>query len=70
MKLLSPIKGIGTIRLTAEDVVRHRLVKAIIKAYDAADEENGRGRFSTRQESTFERLGPPGRSKNREFEGE
>lgn len=62
--LLSPIKGIGTIRLTADDVVRHRLVKSIIKAYDAADKEEGRGRFSGRQESTFERLGPPGRSRN------
>lgn len=70
MKLLSPIKGIGTIRLTAEDVVRHRLVKAIIKAYDAAEDESGRGRFTARQESTFERLGPPGKSRNREFEGE
>lgn len=68
MKLLAPIKGIGTIRLTADDVVRHRLVKAIIKAYDAADEAEGKGRFSTRQESTFERLGPPGRSRNRENE--
>ncbi|WP_020567067.1 PhoH family protein [Neolewinella persica] len=64
VNLLSPIKGIGTVRLTAEDVVRHRLVKSIIKAYDAADKEEERGRFSGRQESTFERLGPPGRSRN------
>ncbi len=69
VKLLSPIKGIGTIRLTADDVVRHRLVKSIIKAYDAADEEEGRGRFSTRRESTFERLGPPGKRKNDKKEG-
>ncbi|WP_154640272.1 PhoH family protein [Lewinella sp. W8] len=68
IKLLQPIKGIGTVRLTAEDVVRHRLVKAIIKAYDAADEAEGRGRFGDRssskpETSTFERLGPPGRSR-------
>ena len=70
VKLLSPIKGIGTIRLTADDVVRHRLVKSIIKAYDAADEAEGRGRFGDRnrregppQGSTFERLGAPGRSR-------
>ncbi|SEQ75876.1 PhoH family protein [Neolewinella agarilytica] len=69
VKLLSPIKGIGTVRLTADDVVRHRLVKSIIKAYDAADEEEGRGRFSTRQDSTFERLGPPGKRKNDKNEG-
>lgn len=68
MKLLQPIQGIGTVRLTAEDVVRHRLVKAIIKAYDAADEAEGRGRYAARdgngaqQASTFERLGAPGRS--------
>jgi len=69
VKLLSPIKGIGTIRLTADDVVRHRLVKSIIKAYDAADEDEGRGRFSARRESTFERLGPPGKRKNEKNEG-
>ena len=64
VNLLGPIKGIATIRLTADDVVRHRLVKSIIKAYDQADKEEGRGRFSNRPESTFERLGPPGRSRN------
>ena len=69
VKLLGSIKGIGTIRLTADDVVRHRLVKSIIKAYDAADEEEGRGRFASRQESTFERLGPPGKRKNDKKEG-
>ena len=31
---LRPIEGIADIRLDASDVVRHRLVKAIIKAYD------------------------------------
>lgn len=38
MELLSDVQGIGTIKLTSEDVVRHRLVKAIIKAYDRDDE--------------------------------
>ncbi|MBX2816664.1 MAG: PhoH family protein [Saprospiraceae bacterium] len=32
--ILSGLKGIATIRLTADDVVRHRLVKEIIHAYD------------------------------------
>lgn len=59
--ILKPIKGIGVVRLTAEDVVRHRLVKEIIKAYDSADEREGRGRF--REDSTVERLGYPGRSR-------
>ena len=43
--LLSPIKGIGIVRLTAEDVVRHRLVKSIIIAYEAADKEEEKGVF-------------------------
>ncbi|MEL6358225.1 MAG: PhoH family protein, partial [Bacteroidota bacterium] len=46
LDILKPIKGIGVVRLSAEDVVRHRLVKEIIKAYDSSDEAEGRGRFS------------------------
>ncbi len=37
--ILDGIKGIGVVKLTTEDVVRHRLVKHIIKAYDVAAEE-------------------------------
>jgi phosphate starvation-inducible PhoH-like protein len=33
-RILKNIDGIAHIELTEEDVVRHRLVKAIIKAYD------------------------------------
>ncbi len=33
-KILSKIKGISMVLLTVEDVVRHRLVKEIIKAYE------------------------------------
>lgn len=62
IKLLAPIKGIEVIRLSADDVVRHRLVKSIIKAYDAADEVEGRGRYGSQEASTYERLGAPGRS--------
>lgn len=36
--LLEPLDGIGTIYLTSEDVVRHRLVKEIIRAYETSDE--------------------------------
>ena len=32
--ILKNISGIDIIYLTGEDVVRHKLVKAIIKAYD------------------------------------
>ena len=37
--LLAPIYGIETVRLSADDVVRHRLVKEIIKAYEKSDSE-------------------------------
>ena len=39
-ELLSDIEGIARIKLTAEDVVRHRLVKAIILAYDRQKKQN------------------------------
>ncbi len=38
LDILRPIDGIGQLFLTSEDVVRHRLVKEIIKSYDLADE--------------------------------
>lgn len=37
--LLGNIDGISTIRLTADDVVRHRLVKDIIIAFDKDSEK-------------------------------
>ncbi|MDP4711577.1 MAG: PhoH family protein [Saprospiraceae bacterium] len=37
--LLEPLDGISTIYLNADDVVRHRLVKEIIRAYEASDEK-------------------------------
>ncbi|MEO0628535.1 MAG: PhoH family protein, partial [Bacteroidota bacterium] len=64
LDILQPIKGIGVVRLTAEDVVRHRLVKEIIKAYDTADSEQGRGQY--RDRSTVERLGIPGSKRQTE----
>ncbi len=36
--LLGHLDGIETVRLSAEDVVRHRLVKEIINAYEKSDE--------------------------------
>jgi phosphate starvation-inducible PhoH-like protein len=38
-RILQNIDGIGYIQLDEEDVVRHRLVKAIIRAYDKASKE-------------------------------
>ncbi len=40
VRILQNIQGIGHIELDEEDVVRHRLVKAIIKAYHAEHERN------------------------------
>lgn len=40
-KILKNIKGIAWINLTIEDVVRHKLVKSIIKAYQENTENDG-----------------------------
>ncbi len=37
--LLEPLDGIETVYLNSDDVVRHRLVKEIIRAYEASDEK-------------------------------
>jgi len=34
IRRLEPLKGIATVRLNESDVVRHRLVKEIIRAYE------------------------------------
>jgi phosphate starvation-inducible PhoH-like protein len=40
LKILKDIEGIAIVELDAKDVVRHRLVKAIIQAYDKAEQHN------------------------------
>src|SRR5438874_2113414 len=45
LELVDGIRGIATIRFTDADVVRHPLVAALIRAYDARD----RARFETRE---------------------
>ncbi len=39
INILRDVKGIGFVKLDASDVIRHRLVRNIIKAYDKAEEE-------------------------------
>jgi len=48
---LTDIEGVGLVRLKSEDVVRHRLVKAIIDRYNAFDDsrKDDRGRNSDRR---------------------
>ncbi len=53
INLLSHLDGIEAVYLDAEDVVRHRLVKEIIKAYEKSDEELRR-----RRKQEIEELGP------------
>ena len=40
VKLLGSINGIGVVTLTTKDVIRHRLVKSIIEAFQKNDERN------------------------------
>ena len=48
--LLTRIDGIGLVRLTADDVVRHRLVKEIIRAYEKESERQRLWREGNREE--------------------
>lgn len=44
IRLLEGLDGVGVVELQTEDVVRHRLVKEIIRAYEKADAEQRRWR--------------------------
>lgn len=44
MRILKNIEGIGITKFNEKDVVRHRLVQDIIKAYEKADEERNRAK--------------------------
>lgn len=50
LEILGDVPGIGTIYLNAEDVVRHRLVKEIILAYDRNDEMRKEKRRAEQEE--------------------
>lgn len=49
LDILSDINGIGRVRLTADDVVRHRLVKEIILKYDESDRVR-RAKYENKEE--------------------
>lgn len=42
VRILKNVEGIGTVRFTEKDVVRHKLVQEIIKAYEKQEEDRGR----------------------------
>jgi phosphate starvation-inducible PhoH-like protein len=50
MNILDGVQGISIISLTAEDVVRHRLVKEIIRAYDKIEAEERARKERIREE--------------------
>lgn len=50
LHILKDIEGIGFLHLGTEDVVRHRLVKSIIKAFDKAEEEDRHYKEQKRRE--------------------
>ncbi len=50
VRILKNVDGIGHIELDEEDVVRHRLVKAIIKAYNHEAEQNPEQSTNWRQQ--------------------
>lgn len=55
VEILDHLEGIGTIYLNADDVVRHRLVREIIIAYEKLDEENRLRRLAADER----KLAPP-----------
>jgi len=65
LKILEGLEGIGVIYLNEEDVVRHRLVKDIIKAYNRLDEEE-RLAYERRKAERNGRKDPPKEYKEEE----
>ena len=51
LHILRDVEGIAQVYLTVEDVVRHRLVKEIIKAYDKSDEEKKQRDYNREQKA-------------------
>ncbi|GAB3830540.1 PhoH family protein [Pontibacter rugosus] len=49
LNILRGVKGIGFVEMSAEDVVRHRLVRDIIKAYDKLDTDKRTAREEAKE---------------------
>lgn len=45
LRILKDVKGIGVVQLTGKDVVRHRLVKSIIDAYEKHESQEEKDRY-------------------------
>ena len=59
MRVVGGIEGIAFIRFDDRDVVRHKLVQQIVKAYEAFSNGNGAGRPSDHTSARDEPGGPP-----------
>src|SRR5678815_4439713 len=57
IELVAGIRGIGTVQFTDQDVVRHPLVAALIRAYDQRD----RARFDAREALSLIHISEPTR---------
>lgn len=47
LRVLQDVKGIGVVRLSGSDVMRHKLVKSIIEAYEKSEEEKENNRHES-----------------------
>ncbi len=56
LDILRGVEGIGRINLSADDVVRHRLVKEIIKAYDKDSKEKKEARLKKEEVKSVPKL--------------
>ena len=50
LEILQPVEGIISVAFSAEDVVRHKLVSRIVKAYDNAYDDTGHRKHSSPRE--------------------
>jgi len=57
LEVLKEVKGIGVVRLSGKDVIRHRLVKSIIEAYDKDDQEKEKRKDEYRSNKNKDRGG-------------
>ena len=54
-KILKDVKGIATIEFDKNDIVRHKLVKRIVEAYDKHDEEVRKAREALKKEEEMKK---------------
>ncbi|PTX21158.1 phosphate starvation-inducible protein PhoH [Pontibacter mucosus] len=68
LNILRGVKGIGFVEMTAEDVVRHRLVRDIVNAYTKLDEERRAAREEAKAAESGEPVKVNGRARKQRVE--